>query len=102
MTRKLCFCILLTTAVLKAQEVPSPKSHPCLVVARYGTDGPFFYRDQYDVPIDHLQLAYSGDELSAVMKSGVKVVVYDAKEHESFADARYSCFVAKQPATASK
>lgn len=98
MRTKLCIGILALSALLQAQEPLRPKMPPCLVVARYGTEGPFFYRDQYDVPADHLQLAYSGDELNSVMKSGVKLVVYDVKEHESFAEARESCFLAaKQP-----
>jgi hypothetical protein len=83
---------LAFSAMLQAQEAPAGKTPPCLVVASYGTDGFFAYRDQYNVPADHLQPAYSRDELNFVMKSGVKVVVYDAKEHESFADARDSCF----------
>lgn len=96
--RKLCIGILALSALLQAQEPPASKIPPCLVVARYGTDGPFFYRDQYGVPVDHLQLAYSGDELNLVLKGGVKVVVYDVKEHESFAEARASCFLtAKLP-----
>jgi hypothetical protein len=66
-----------------------------LIVARYGTDGPFFYRDQYGVPVDHLQLAYSSDELNYVLKNGVKIVVYDVREHESFAEARESCFLTR-------
>jgi len=87
-------------AVLAAQEVPVSKIPPCLIVARYGTDGPFFYRDQYEVPGDRLKVGYNSDELSALLKTGLKVVVYDVKEHESFAEARDSCFVPK--ATGSK
>jgi hypothetical protein len=95
---ELCIGMLALSALLQAQEPPTSKTPPCLVVARYGTDGPFFYRDQYDVPVDRLQLAYSGDELNLVLKGGVKVVVYDVKEHESFAETRESCFItAKQP-----
>lgn len=94
---KVCIGILVLSALMQAQESPLSKTPPCLVVARYGTDGPFFYRDQYEVPVDHLQLAYSGDELNLILKGGVKVVVYDVKEHESFAEARESCFIsAKQ------
>jgi hypothetical protein len=85
----------MSVAILNAQEISTPKSQSCLVVGRYGTDGPFFYRDQYGVPVDRLQLAYNSDELASVMKSGVKVVVYDVKEHESFAEARDSCFAAR-------
>jgi len=88
---------LAFSALLHAQEVPTSKIPPCLVVASYGTDGFFAYRDQYNVPADHLQPAYSRDELNFVMKSNVKVVVYDAKEHESFADARDSCFAPSKP-----
>ncbi len=90
--------ILILSALLQAQEPPLPKTSACLVVARYGTDGPFFYRDEYEVPVDRLQLVYSGDELNAVQKGGVKVVVYDVKEHESFAEARESCFITSKRA----
>lgn len=100
--KRFCICILLSAALLNAQEIPTPKSQQCLVVARYGTDGPFFYRDQYAVPADRLQLAYNSDELASVIKSGVKVVVYDAKEHESFAEARDSCFATRQGVPDSK
>jgi hypothetical protein len=94
---ELCIGILALSALLQAQEPPPSKTAACLVVARYGTEGPFFYRDQYGVQADHLHLAYCGDELNLVLKSGVKVVVYDVKEHESFAEARKSCFLtAKQ------
>jgi hypothetical protein len=94
---ELCIGILALSALLQAQEPPPSKTAACLVVARYGTEGPFFYRDQYGVQADHLHLAYCGDELNLVLKSGVKVVVYDVKEHESFAEARESCFLtAKQ------
>lgn len=31
----------------------------CLTVARYGTDGASFYRDQYGVPVDRSQLTYN-------------------------------------------
>jgi hypothetical protein len=94
--------VLTISALLNAQESPSPQPQRCLIVARYGTEGPFFYRDEYGVPVDHLQLAYNGDELAAVMKSGVKVVVYDVKEHESFAEARESCFLTPQASAVSK
>ncbi|MGP0019302.1 MAG: hypothetical protein ACLPHP_12085 [Candidatus Sulfotelmatobacter sp.] len=90
--------VLALSALVHAQESPASisKIPPCLVVARYGTDGPFFYRDQYGVPLDHLQLAYTVDELNYVMKNGgVKVVVYDVREHESFAEARESCFLTR-------
>jgi hypothetical protein len=100
--RAFSICLLVSAALLHAQEAPTPKTHSCLVVTRYGTDGPFFYRDQYEVPIDRLQLAYNADELSSVMRSGIKVVVYDTKEHESFAEARESCFAAMQATQASK
>lgn len=100
--KRLCICILLSAAFLNAQEISSAKTQSCLVVARYGTDGPFFYRDQYGVSVDRLQLAYNNDELTAVMRSGVKVVVYDAKEHESFADARNSCLASTLGVPASK
>jgi hypothetical protein len=93
----ICIGILALPALLRAQESPAPKTHPCLIVARYGTDGPYFYRDQYGVSIEHLQLVYSSDELNYVLKSGVKVVVYDTREHESFAEARESCFVTATP-----
>lgn len=73
-------------------EPPPSKTHPCLIVARYGTDNVFIYRDQYGVPAENLQLSYNHDELNYVLKNGVKVVVYDPKEHESFYDARESCF----------
>jgi hypothetical protein len=95
---KVCVGILVLSALLQAQESPFSRTPPCLVVARYGTEGPFFYRVQYEVPVDRLQLTYSGDELNLILKGGVKVVVYDVKEHESFAEARESCFItAKQP-----
>jgi hypothetical protein len=95
-----CVGVVALSALLQAQEPAEHKATvACLIVARYGTDGPFFYRDQYGVSGQNPQLAYNGDELSSVMKSGVKVVVYDAKEHESFAEARESCFVTStQPA----
>ena len=97
MRTELCIGILALSALLQAQEPPPSKTAACLVVARYGTEGPFFYRDQYGVQADHLHLAYCGDELNLVLRSGVKVVVYDVKEHESFAEARKSCFLtAKQ------
>jgi hypothetical protein len=94
----MCVVLLALSALVQAQEAPASVSKipPCLVVARYGTDGPFFYRDQYGVPLDHLQLAYTVDELNYVMKSAaVKVVVYDTREHESFAEARESCFLTR-------
>jgi hypothetical protein len=94
---KLFIGILALSALLQAQEPPASKAPSCLIVARYGADSPFFYRDRYGVAVEHLQLAYNGDELTLVMKNAVKVVVYDAKEHESFAEARESCFLtAKQ------
>jgi hypothetical protein len=85
--------VLWLPVLLWGQEPPAPKAPSCLVVARYGTEGPFFYRDQYRVPVEQVQLAYNSDQLIAVMKSGIKVVVYDVKEHESFAEARASCFL---------
>jgi len=89
--------VLALSALVQAQDPAASKIHSCLIVAHYGTDGPFFYRDQYGVGTENLKLAYNGDELTTVMKSGVKVVVYDPKEHESFAEARESCFLsAKQ------
>ncbi len=91
----MCAVTLALSALVEAQEAPASKISPCLVVARYGTDGPFFYRDQYGVAVDHLQLAYSSDELNYVLKNGVKIVVYDVKEHESFAEARESCFLTR-------
>jgi hypothetical protein len=87
--------VLALSTSIQAQETPGSKIAPCLIVARYGADGPFFYRDQYGVPVDHLQLAYSSDELNYVLKNGVKIVVYDVKEHESFAEARESCFLTR-------
>lgn len=101
MRRTLCVVVLTVSALSQAQEWPA-KATACLVVARYGTEGPFFYRDEYGVPADRLQPAYNGEELSAVMKNGVKVVVYDVKEHESFSDARESCFLTPQTATQPK
>ena len=89
----LCVGVLALSELLQGQEPPAPKVPLCLVVVRYGTEGPFMYRDEYGVPTPRLQLAYNGDELASVMKSGVKVVVYDAKDHESFAEARQSCFL---------
>lgn len=85
--------VLALAAPLSAQEPATPRIQPCLVVARYRTDGPFFYRDQYEVPIQKLQLWYSADELTVVMKAGIKIVVYDTVEHESFSEARQSCFL---------
>lgn len=91
----ICLVALALSALMQAQEIPGSKITPCLIVARYGSDGPFFYRDQYGVPVDHLQLAYSSDELNYVLKNGVKVVVYDVREHESFVEARESCFLTR-------
>ena len=50
-------------------------------------------KSRYGVAVEHLQLAYNADELTSALKSGVKVVVYDAKKHELFAEARDSCFL---------
>jgi hypothetical protein len=76
---KLCIGILALSALLQAQEPAASKIPPCLVVARYGTEGPFFYRDQYGVPVDHLQLAYSGDDLNLVLKGPIRIdVVYSS------------------------
>jgi hypothetical protein len=91
----ICLVVLALSGLVEAQEAPASKIAPCLIVAHYGNDGPFFYRDQYGVPVDHLQLAYSSDELNYVLKNGVKIVVYDVKEHESFAEARESCFLTR-------
>jgi hypothetical protein len=89
----LCVCFLASSAFVRAQEPPNPKMRPCLVVARYENEGLFAYRDQYGVPLEHVQPTYTHDELNIVMKDGIKVVVYDPKEHESFYEARQSCFI---------
>lgn len=89
----LSISIMALCAFVSAQEPLNLKNHPCLVVARYGTEGLFAYRDQYGVPLEHVQPSYNNDELNAVMKDGIKVVVYDPREHESFYEARQSCFV---------
>jgi hypothetical protein len=103
--KEFCSGVLLSCALLgvvSAEEQPVTNIPSCLIVAHYGTEGAFFYRDQYGVPLDQLQLAYNGDELRTVMKKGIKVVVYDVKEHESFAEARQSCFFSAQAASSSK
>jgi len=89
----LSIAILIFSTPLLGQELPAEKIQPCLVVSRYGTDGPFFYRDQYGVSVERLRLWFSPEELTSVVKSGIKVVVYDTKEHESFSEARQSCFL---------
>lgn len=89
----LCVCLFFLSALAHADEASNSKIKPCLVVARYDNEGAFAYRDQYGVPLEHVQPSYSTDELNIVMKDGIKVVVYDPKEHESFYEARQSCFV---------
>jgi hypothetical protein len=96
----LCVCLFALSILARAQEPPNPKPRPsaiepraCLVVARYANEGSFAYRDQYGVPLEHVQPSYSTDELNVVMKDGIKVVVYDPREHESFYEARQSCFI---------
>lgn len=89
----LCVSIFALSALAYADEPPNPKVRPCLIVARYENEGVFAYRDQYGVPLEHVQPNYSSDELNIVMKDGIKVVVYDPKERESFYEARQSCFV---------
>jgi len=90
------------SVVLSAQDKTVTTMPPCLVVAHYGTEGSFFYRDQYGVKVEQLQPAYNGDELKAVIKAGTKVVVYDVKEHESFAEARESCFLPLPPSNGTR
>jgi hypothetical protein len=89
----LCVCLFALPTMAYGQEAPNPKVKPCLIVARYENEGSFAYRDQYGVPLEHVQPNYSSDELNIVMKDGIKVVVYDPKERESFYEARQSCFI---------
>jgi hypothetical protein len=86
-------CLFALPALTSAEEPSNSKVKPCLVVGRYENEGVFAYRDQYGVPLEHVQPSYSSDELNIVMKDGIKVVVYDPKEHESFYEVRQSCFV---------
>ena len=89
----LCVCLFALAVMASAEEPSNSKTKPCLVVAHYDGEGSFIYRDEYGVPIEHVQPTYSHDELNIVMKDGIKVVVYDPKEHESFYEARQSCFL---------
>jgi len=81
-------CCLTT----EAQEPPTKPSSPssCLVIANVLTGGSLLYRDSYNVPLQHLKLSYSREELENIMHTGVKVVVYD-QDRETLGEARESC-----------
>lgn len=76
----------------EAQEPPTKPSSPssCLVIANVLTAGTLLYRDSYNVPLQHLKLSYSREELESIMHTGVKVVIYD-QDRETLGEARESC-----------